>query len=171
MSNTAQNNKSRKIPRPLNEKILLGVLAAIVLTIALGTAAVFLPTRSAKNTPKGISTAAQPDIPGAAERIWTGIGTVRAPIGETKGGDPKAIAVISMGFPYDPADKTFQEELALNVGRFREETQKYFSGIDTNKVQLPGEETIKQDLLMRFNAHLRLGRIKSLYFSEFIILD
>ena len=160
-------------------RILLGVLITLLAVIAAGTAvALFSKPRAERATANNTAlphggTATQRG--GAAEqtveRIWTGLGTVRAPIGNAKYGETKAVAVISIGFPYDPADKTFQEELALNVGKFREETQKYFLGIDTSKNPLPSEDKIKQDLLALFNSRLRLGQIKTLYFSEFMLLE
>jgi flagellar basal body-associated protein FliL len=108
--------------------------------------------------------------------VFTGIGRLRAALAPparqnndlSEGG---VAVVITIEFPYDDSDKTFFEELSFNAGRFRSVTLDYFSSIPAGDPLLVSEQALKEALLSRYNALLYLGKIKELYFSEFMIID
>jgi flagellar basal body-associated protein FliL len=109
-------------------------------------------------------------------RIFTGIGRLRAPLApparrNSTTGDNEAAVVIALGFPYNDSDRAFLEELSLNVTKFRTATIDCFSAIPADSPILSDEVSLKKELLTRYNKLLRLGKIETLYFSEYIIID
>jgi flagellar basal body-associated protein FliL len=105
-----------------------------------------------------------------AEQNFTGIGRLRSVLKGEQGRDGPTV-IIRVVFPYNAADTAFTEELAEHIGFFRETVGAYFSTITASDPKLHDETTIKADLLNRFNAGLRLGKIERLFFSEFLIID
>jgi flagellar basal body-associated protein FliL len=89
--------------------------------------------------------------------------------GASSGGE--ATVVIAINFPYDDADRVFLEELSLNVGKFRSATLDYFGALPSDSPLLSDETSLKKALLNRYNRMLRLGKIETLYFSEYVIID
>ena len=99
-------------------------------------------------------------------QTFTGIGQIRVPTADPQPG----MVIILVSFIYYPDDKAFSEELALRVGDFRNIIENYFASLSIPELQKLGDESIKTELLRRFNSILRLGRIEALYFSDFMII-
>jgi len=97
---------------------------------------------------------------------FTAIGHIRASTADI----PPYLAVLSVSFIYYPDDKAFAEELALRVSDFRDVVRAYIGSFTAAELQKTDEETIKTELLRKFNAILRLGQIETLYFSDFMIV-
>jgi len=108
------------------------------------------------------------DIPqiSGAEQIFTGIGRIRVSTVDPQPG----MVIIFVLFEYNSEDRPFSEELALRVGEFRNIIREYVGSFSATELQQLSEETIKAELLRRFNQILRLGRIETLYFNDFMIL-
>ena len=100
-------------------------------------------------------------------QTFTGIGRIRV---STAGSQPGTV-IIFVTFNYNPEDKAFSEELALRVRDFRETIVDYIGYFSIAELQRMSEESIKVDLLRRFNAILRLGQIETLFFSDFMIVE
>jgi flagellar basal body-associated protein FliL len=100
-----------------------------------------------------------------ATSIFSGIGRLRIPLAV----QPAATLVLSISFPYPAEDRPFAEELASHVGEFRSIATDYFSSLTGEKAVNPDEETAKTEILKRYNAVLRLGKIEALYFGDFMI--
>ena len=79
--------------------------------------------------------------------------------------------VLTVTFPYLNTDFAFTEELAARTGDFRQITIDYFSSLPADKLINIDEEAAKYDILNKYNAVLRLGRIEALYFSHLLIID
>ena len=101
------------------------------------------------------------------DRIFTGIGRIRS---VTAGPQP-ATVILSPVFPYSPGDRPFSEELAARLGEFRRITADYFTSYTAGELRDRDEETLKEELRSRYNAVLRLGRIESLYFDDYMIIE
>ena len=110
----------------------------------------------------------QPVSPGndGKGQIFSGIGRIRIPTTDPQPG----MVIIFVSFMYNPDDKAFTEELVLRTGDFRNIITSYIRSFSANALQQTSEENIKAELLLRFNAVLRLGQIESLYFSDFMIV-
>jgi flagellar basal body-associated protein FliL len=137
-------------------KILLATLIALLVGIAGITAVHFAPR----------SATAASTAPAATEKTFRGIGRIRATLADTAA----ATVVVEPCFPYDSADRAFAEELAAHVQDFRNATRAYFKTISTKSPTLDNTDAVKQALLARYNDFLLLGRIKTLYFVDFIVV-
>jgi flagellar basal body-associated protein FliL len=98
--------------------------------------------------------------------IFTGIGRLRI---STMDAQPGTV-ILFVSFVYYPDDKAFSEELALRVGDFRDIVKEYIAAFSVSELRNLSEESMKIELMRRFNAVLRLGKIGTLYFSDFMIV-
>jgi len=99
-------------------------------------------------------------------QTFTGIGQLRVTTADPQPG----MVILFVLFTYYPDDKAFSEELALRVRDFRDIITSYISSFSVIDLQKLGEESIKNELLHRFNVILRLGQIETLLFSEYMIV-
>jgi flagellar basal body-associated protein FliL len=107
---------------------------------------------------------------GNAASVFTGIGRLRIPLAVPAGGSA-ATMVLSIAFPYPLNDSPFTEELAARVPDFRNMAAEYFSSLPPGELRELDEEKAKKEILKRYNAALRLGRIETLYFSDLMIVE
>lgn len=103
----------------------------------------------------------------SSERFFTGIGRIRSPTADTTG----ATVILSIVFPYDSGDRPFSEELASRMKDFRTLTLHYLSLHTVKELRSLGDGGMKKELLDRFNGILRLGKIKLLYFNDYLIVE
>jgi flagellar basal body-associated protein FliL len=108
--------------------------------------------------------------------IFTGIGRLRIPLaggGSVPGGSgiSAATLILTIAFPYPPDDRPFSEELASKIGEFRAIAMDYFSALPAEKLANLDEGAAKIEILSRYNAGLRLGKIQALYFSDLMIVE
>ena len=99
--------------------------------------------------------------------IFGGIGQMRVPTADPEPGT----VIVFISFIYDPLDRAFSEELALRVKDFREIISGYVGSFSSEELRRLGEEEIKFEILQRFNAILRLGKIDYLLFNDFMVID
>jgi flagellar basal body-associated protein FliL len=99
-------------------------------------------------------------------QTFTGIGTLRVSTADAQ----PVMVIISVSFIYYPDDRAFSEELALRVKDFRQIIIDYFSSFLVSELRGLDEDSIKLELLIRFNSILRLGQIEILYFGDFMII-
>lgn len=149
----------------LIEKALIAVVAFLVFIIALTTVWALMfrdapPEMAAVKSEEG----------GTVEQNFTGIGRLRTVLKGEQGREGDSV-IIRIVFPYNAADTAFTEELVRNIGFFRETVSAYFTAMAASDPRLSDETSIKTELLDRFNARLRLGKIDRLFFSEFLIIN
>jgi len=97
--------------------------------------------------------------------VFSGIGRLRVPLAGS------STLILSIAFPYPADDQPFTEELAAKIGDFRAMASDYFSSLPAEKLVNLDEEAAKTEILRRYNASLRLGKIKALYFNDLMIID
>jgi flagellar basal body-associated protein FliL len=103
---------------------------------------------------------------------FSGIGRLRISINDQAVSEQTSAAVIlSISFPYPVDDRPFTEELASRIGEFRSIAAGYFASLPREKILELDEETAKHEILRDYNALLRLGKIETLYFSDFMIIE
>jgi flagellar basal body-associated protein FliL len=100
------------------------------------------------------------------EAVFSGIGRLRIPVT----GEGISLMIISVAFPYPANDRAFTEELASKISDLKTITTEYFSSLPVGAAANLNEETAKTELLKRYNAILRLGKIKALYFSDLVYI-
>jgi flagellar basal body-associated protein FliL len=98
--------------------------------------------------------------------VFTGIGRLRVPVA---GGG--STLILSIAFPYPPGDQPFTEELASRITNFRTIAVDYFSSLPAGQIAALNEEAAKTEILRRYNAMLRLGKIEALYFNDLMVVD
>jgi flagellar basal body-associated protein FliL len=103
----------------------------------------------------------------SSERFFTGIGRIRSSTADTTG----ATVILSIVFPYDSDDRPFSEELASHIKDFRTLTLNYISRHTVKELRSLGDGGVKKELLDQFNGILRLGKIKLLYFNDYLIVE
>lgn len=112
---------------------------------------------------------------GREGQTFTGIGRLRVYTKDAdsiSGADSRAgMVVIFVSFVYYPDDKPFSEELVLRVNDFRNIIIDYIGSFEAAELGEKSENEIKADLRQRFNAILRLGKIETLFFSDFIVIE
>jgi flagellar basal body-associated protein FliL len=137
-------------------RFLLALLLLLILLILAGT--VYGLT---------VRPGGAPEVPRAegTEKIFTGLGRIR--VSTAQG----ATLILSVAFPYDPADRSFAEELASRVAELRRITADYFGALSAETMGNQDEGMLKEELLRRYNAVLRLGTLETLYFNDFMIIE
>ncbi|MCL2441218.1 MAG: hypothetical protein FWD14_05720 [Treponema sp.] len=146
---------------------LLSAAGALIVLILLGT--IFGLIRS-RNAPPVFTLGRQTGTQQIAVqnddiRVFSGLGRLRIPLADS------STLLLSIAFPYSASDVTFTEELAARIGDFRTITTSYFTSLPAENIDQFDEDETKQELLRRFNASLRLGRIETLYFSDMMIIN
>ncbi|MDR3166537.1 MAG: flagellar basal body-associated FliL family protein [Treponema sp.] len=168
-----ENRPSRLLLTLYRVLLVITILLALVLLGGTLYALVFFdPAAGPLNrSPATLSapapgrTASSPSVP--EEGVFTGIGRIRA---NTADDDPGTV-ILFVTFPYAPEDRAFSEELVARLGDFRNATRDYFGSLREEELRSMGEDALKEELLRRYNALLRLGRIEILYFNDFMIVD
>jgi flagellar basal body-associated protein FliL len=103
---------------------------------------------------------------GAVESVFTGLGTMRI---ATADSEPETI-VISVAFPYNKNDRPFSEELASRISFFRSATEEYLGAMTAEEIAALDPASVNEELLVRYNAALRLGQIREIFILEFMRL-
>ena len=158
--------------------ILYRILKAIALMVALALVGgtiygLFIrpslasPPGTAQPSPSSPQRPPFPQSDADLDSVFSGIGTIRA----ITAGDEGATVVLSIAFPYNSRDVVFSEELASHIADFRAIAQGYFRSHTLQGLKLKDEQAIKEELLLRYNQVLRLGSIRALYFSDYMIIE
>jgi flagellar basal body-associated protein FliL len=157
-------NKKRSLSR-IVFNVLLALFFILALIFLAGTVYGLLLRRN--SSPAKIPAGENASPGNSGENIFTGIGRIRT---FSAGEDPLTI-VFSITFPYDPEDLAFSEELASRARDFRQIAGDYFGSFSPEEIKNRNEEAVKRELLNRYNAILRLGTIKNLFFKDFMIIE
>ena len=97
--------------------------------------------------------------------LFSGISRLRV---ATKDG---VSVVVFPWLSYTKDDSQFYEELSQKTQRLKDIVTQYFSEHTKSELLSTGENAIKQTLCTQMNQTLSLNKIKTVYFSEYIILD
>jgi len=147
--------------------LLVSIAGALIILLAVGT--IFGLVRPSSAEPVLIfgNQVQTEQIFGQTDdtRVFSGLGRQRIPLANS------SILILSITFPYAAGDIAFTEEIAVKINDLRIIISDYFSSLPAENLAQINEEAAKQEILRRFNANLRLGRITALYFSEMMIID
>jgi len=102
--------------------------------------------------------------------VFNGIGRLRIPVAGSSASSA-ATMIVSIAFPYPHGDRQYTEELASKITNFRSIANDYFTSLPAAAIANFDEESAKTELLKRYNAILRLGKIEVLYFNDLLILE
>jgi flagellar basal body-associated protein FliL len=174
-----ENNEMR--PNGFLSLILVIILGFLVLIIASSTIWAFskgkVPFGSGKKTStRSLFTSEQnrlapADIiardPDRKTAVFGDIGLLRAATA-----DKKAVTVIISPFmPYKSADLAFQEELVQKTRSMRAFILDWFRARTIGEIGKLGESGVKAALLDGINKLLVLGKLETIYFSEYMVIE
>jgi flagellar basal body-associated protein FliL len=154
----------KKIPRIIYLALLF-IAGALIVLLLIGTIIGLIRSRNAEPVlviggSSRTEAAKDDDI-----RVYSGLERLRIPLSNS------STLLLSVAFPYSANDVPFTEELAAKIDDFKAIIMEYFSSLSAENANQINEEAVKQEILRRFNANLRLGRIDTLYFSDMNILE
>jgi flagellar basal body-associated protein FliL len=149
----------------LLSRILLILALALALFIVAGTVYALVLRPESAPAPQPVAGLTPPVSRDAA--VFTGLGRLRCPTAGPKPG----LVILQASFPYFPGDRPFSEELVSRLREFRSLTAAYFAALKAEDLYRKGEAEVKAELLARYNALLRLGRIQTLYFNEYMVME
>jgi flagellar basal body-associated protein FliL len=154
---------TKKIPRIIYLALLI-IAGVLIVMLLIGTIVGLIRSRNAEPVliiggGSGTGSANGDDI-----RVYSGLERLRIPLSNS------STLLLSVAFPYSANDIPFTEELAAKINDFKTIIMEYFSSLPAEDTQID-EEAAKKEILRRFNADLRLGRIDTLYFSDMNILE
>ena len=157
-------------------RVVMAVFLALVALLAAGS--LFALIRPSNSAPLfrlgGQAGGGKKTSPAAGDAVsvFSGIGTLRIPLAQQPAAQqPAATVIVSISFPYPAADHPFTEELASHIGEFRSIATAYFAALPREKIANLDEDAAKAEILRRYNAVLRLGKIAALYFGDLVIVD
>jgi flagellar protein FliL len=147
---------------------LLSLAGVLFLLLIIGT--IIGVARSSGSQPlfrlgKSTETPAETASPDDDIREFSGLGRLRIPLSNS------STLVLLITFPYPAHDTVFTEELAAKTGEFRSLAADYFSALPADKIAHLDEDAAKKEILSRYNAILRLGQIRTIYFSGMNVID
>jgi flagellar basal body-associated protein FliL len=102
---------------------------------------------------------------------FTGIGRLRIPLASADGTDSGAVLIIRPVLPYNKKDAEFGAEIQGKTDVFKRIIGQFYSGAAMRSPQVADSNVAKEQLLPLLNAQLRLGRIKEIYFEEFMVIE
>ena len=154
-------------------KILLTIIALILLVILTGT--IVALTARKKNTPqnliaqgKAVSLMAPSDT---TEVSYYELGTIRVSTAKADSDEGGSIMILSPWLAYPAGDTVFYEELSRKSGSMKGIFQAYFSARTKNQLLTETEEKIVQIIMEEINADLALGKVSSIYFTDYLFLE
>jgi flagellar basal body-associated protein FliL len=149
-------------------RVIVVLILALVVALAAGSLYALIRPAGARPLFRIGSEKKAAQAPSAnAVNIFSGIGRLRIPMS----GNSASTVILSISFPYSAEDRAFAEELASRVGDFRSIASLYFASLPPEKISRLNEEAAKAEILKQYNALLRLGKIETLYFGDFMIID
>jgi flagellar FliL protein len=82
-----------------------------------------------------------------------------------------SVVVVTPWFSYPTGDKTLFEELSQKDRLIKSIFVNYFSSMTLNEIRAKGEQGVKNELLKKINGELVMGKIRAVYFDEYIFID
>ena len=147
---------------------LLSLAGVLIFLLITGTIIGVVRSSGAKpliKLGKPAETPAETAAPDEDIRVFAGLRRLRIPLSNS------STLILSISFPYPAHDTAFSEELAAKIDEFRSLAADYFSSLPANKTANLDEDAAKKEILERYNAILRLGKIRAVYFNDMMVID
>lgn len=154
-------------------KILLYVLAGIGGIILLGTLIGFLSGKASFTTYRHSDPSDVSEVSDVTDktRSFKEIGKIRALVKPDDESSAGINLVINPWFLYEENDVSFKEELSYKKQAFITVILNYFGTKTKSELKSAGENRIKEDLLELINEKLEMGKIKQIFFEDYIFLE
>lgn len=143
------------------QKAFIASLGLLLIVLLSGTIyAMAHKTRDYK-----LARQSQPAAP-AGQELFTGIGRIRTLVLA----QPGSLVLANIVFPYDAANRSFADELAMKRQELRQASIQFMAERQIQDLQPAAEPALKAGLRDTLNSLLFLGQIDDIYFSEFDVL-
>ncbi|MCQ2610966.1 MAG: hypothetical protein MJ169_04400 [Treponema sp.] len=144
---------------------IAGVLVFCTITAFLAGKASFSTYRRADPDEKSVSKDTE-------TQVFKELGSLRL---LTKSDNPEestaTVLVITPWFSFTSEDNSFYEELSLKKGLLVSCVSSYFASYTQKELLSMGEKKVKQELCDKLNSILEMGKIKAVFFDEYIFFD
>ena len=169
-----QNQMDSKNSEPVTlNKILLAIIAGLLLVILIGTIVGLVGKK--KNTPEVLiaqGKAVSLMAPANTEEVsYFELGSIRISTAKADSQEGGSLLILSPWLAYPAGDTVFYEELSRKSGSIKGIFQAYFSSRTKNQLLTETEEKIVQIIMEEINADLALGKISSIYFTDYLFLE
>lgn len=163
-------------------KILLGVIAALVLIIIVGLI-VGLSLKGKKSpTTENYNSISNVKPPvNTADVAYYELGTLRitpetnnkeiSNTEEVSEQKENVVMVVSPWLAYVPGDTEFYEELARKERELKSYFISYFSLRTKDQINALTEDNVIKELVQQINSKLSLGKINNIYFTDYIFIE
>ena len=157
------------------EKILTLILITVIITIALVTLIVFTTSKDSiglsyrKSDPspqKVIRSAPKENL-----NAYTEIGEIRTVTKPEENMSRGSTVLLKPWFSYEGEDKSLYEELVQKNRLFTSMIAEYFTKYTRQDLKDKGEDNIKSEIKNLINDQLVLGRIREVFFEQYIYFE
>ena len=167
------NTIDNKDNNALLNKILLCIIAGILVLILIGT--IIGLAGKKKQTPELLISqgkAVNLMAPSNTEEVsYFELGTIRISCAAADSEEGGSLMVITPWLAYPAGDTVFYEELSRKSGSIKGIFQAYFSARTKNQLLTETEEKIVEIIIEEINSDLALGKISSIYFTDYLFLE
>ena len=105
------------------------------------------------------------------EDAFADVGQIRVFSKKAEGDESSPLVVVSPWFSYPEGDKQLYEELSSKEKQIRAVVAGYFAALTMDEARHKGEARVKEELLEIINSNLVMGKIRAVYFNEYIFID
>jgi flagellar basal body-associated protein FliL len=105
--------------------------------------------------------------PAGKTAVFSDIGLLRA---RTANKEPVTV-VVSPYFPYPSDDVAFREEIVGKTRAIRKTLLDWFAAQKIDQIDALGEAGVKKALIERINSCFTLGKIDTVYFGEYLVIE
>ncbi|SEQ40661.1 flagellar FliL protein [Treponema bryantii] len=162
-----------RINDELLNKILLTIIAFILFIILVGT--IYALAVRKKNTPQNLiaqGKAVSLMSPSDTDEVsYYELGTIRVSTAKADSEEGGSIMILSPWLAYPAGDTVFFEEISRKSGTIKGIFQAYFSARTKNQLLTETEEKIVNVIMDEINADMALGKISSIYFTDYLFLE
>lgn len=102
---------------------------------------------------------------------YTDIGQIRATTKPESKDENGVLVIIEPWFSYPEGDTILFEEIAQKEKKERAIITDFFSRHTIKELRSIGEKAVKEELLSLINAELVLGKLRGIYFNEYIFFE
>ena len=99
------------------------------------------------------------------------LGTIRVSTAKADSEEGGSIMILSPWLAYPAGDTVFFEEISRKSGTIKGIFQAYFSARTKNQLLTETEEKIVNVIMDEINADMALGKISSIYFTDYLFLE
>ena len=105
------------------------------------------------------------------EDAFADVGQIRVFAKKAEGDESTPLVVVSPWFSYPEGDRQLYEELSSKEKQIRAVVAGYFAALTMDEARHKGEAQVKEELLQLINTNLVMGKIRAVYFNEYIFID